>query len=364
MPARTIADLVAALETIAPFQKAASWDPVGLQFGDLKASVDTTAVCHEVTEAVVAHLEASPVHVLVSYHPLLFEPTARLVAGGSASGRAFRLIRAGVALAVVHTAFDVAAGGAADALADRLGLMESRGFGPLTGEETAKVVVFVPSDHVEAVTASMAAAGGGRVGNYSFCSFRSPGQGTFHAGAGTSPTTGSRGEFNVEPETRLEMVVPRPKVDGVVSALVAAHPYEEPAFDVFAVEANAGFVGRVGNLPRSATLAEVAASVAETLGGIVRVAPGGLDPVRSVAVVPGSGSSYVTAAASVADVLVTGDVGHHRARAGVDRGLSIIDPGHAATERPGVARLYAAVAALGPCVDLTAMDASPWEEPA
>lgn len=364
MPDRTIAAVNAALGTIAPFQKAAGWDPVGLQVGDPGRPVRRTAVCHEVTDKVLSELEGSAVDLVVSYHPLLFEPTTRLVAGPSAAGRAYRLIRAGMALAVVHTAFDVAPGGAADALAVALGLSHLRGIGPVTARDAVKIVTYVPEEAVEAVTRSMADAGAGRIGNYTACSFRAPGFGTFFAGTGTSPTSGSRGELNVEPESRLEMFAPRARADAVVEALVSAHPYEEPAFDVYEVTANQGFVGRVGRLPDPIEPRALADAVSDELGSPVRVALAASTPVQTVAVVPGSGSGLVSSAANTADVLITGDVSHHRAREAVERGLTVIDAGHAPTERPGVAKLYAAVAELGPCLDLTAADPGPWEEPA
>ncbi|HKC51628.1 MAG TPA: Nif3-like dinuclear metal center hexameric protein, partial [Myxococcota bacterium] len=79
--ARAISDILAALAARAPFERAAEWDPVGLVLGDASAQVRKVAVCHEVTEAVVAALESDPVDLLVAYHPLLFQPTNRLVAG-------------------------------------------------------------------------------------------------------------------------------------------------------------------------------------------------------------------------------------------------------------------------------------------
>src|SRR5262245_31118911 len=98
--ARAISDVLAAIAARAPFERAAEWDPVGLSLGDAHAPVRRIAVCHEVTEAVVAELERAPVDLLVTYHPLLFRPTTRLVAGPTPEGRALRLARAGVALAV------------------------------------------------------------------------------------------------------------------------------------------------------------------------------------------------------------------------------------------------------------------------
>jgi dinuclear metal center YbgI/SA1388 family protein len=365
MPTPTITEVVAELATIAPFDKAAAWDPVGLQLGDASAGVDRMAVCHEVTEEVVKRMESDPVDLLVSYHPLLFEPSKRFVAGRSASGRAFRLVRDGVALGVVHTAFDVAEGGTADALAAVLGLGETTGFGPLWAQPASKVITFVPADAVDLVAAAMAAAGAGRIGNYSGCSFRSEGLGTFFAGEGTKPAAGARGEMNAEPEMKLEMVTADSSLDGVVGAMAASHPYEEPAFDVIAVRANAGFVGRIGRLPAPVSLDDFTGVVTTALGGVVRQARANRDAVRTVAVVPGSGSGFIAAASSAADVIVTGDVGHHAAREAITRGISVVDPGHAPTERPGVSALYAAVSALGPDAEhLSEMDGGPWEEPA
>ena len=124
-----VGDVVDAVGRRTRPEKAAAWDPVGLQLGDREAPVSRVAVCHEVTEDVVGALEASPVDLLVAYHPLLFAPVNRVLAGRSAEARAYRLIRLGVNLLVAHTDFDAAPGGAADALAASLGLSDVEPFG-------------------------------------------------------------------------------------------------------------------------------------------------------------------------------------------------------------------------------------------
>ncbi len=360
----TVAEAVAALGEAAPWGKAFGWDPVGLQVGDPAAPVRRAAVCHEVTGPVLERLASDPPDLVVTYHPLLFRPTDRLVAGPGPAGRAWRLARLGVNLVVAHTSFDVAAGGTADALADALGLSGIRGFGPAWGPESVKVATFVTAAHADAVTAAMAAAGGGVIGNYTACSFRTAGHGTFFAGAGTDPVTGQAGDLNLEPELRIEMVASASRLDDVVAALVASHPYEEPAYDVYERRGDAGFVGRVGRAPAGSTLGGLAGTVESELGGVLRLAGDPAAPVSSVAVVPGSGSDYAAAArAAGADAMVTGDVSHHRARAATERGLAVIDPGHAATERPGMARLYAAVRkVIDATDDLTGVDIGPWHE--
>jgi dinuclear metal center YbgI/SA1388 family protein len=355
---KTVGSMSALLSTTFNLSKAAAWDAVGLQFGDPDRRVDSVAVCHEVTPLVTDLLVAEPVDLVVTYHPLLFRPTTRLVAGLDPAGRAFRLIASGVSLLVAHTGFDVASGGTADQLAAEIGLSRIEGVGPLWGKDSSKVITFVPRDFADSVTAAMARAGAGSIGNYSSCSYRSEGVGAFLPGSNASPSVGTVGELHQEPEIRIEMLASRGQVDAVVAALAKAHPYEEPAFDVIDSRSNAGFVGRVGELDEKMTLQELGQIVADRLGGVVRIAGSG--PVSTVAVIPGAGGSMLDGI--VADVVVTGDVSHHQARAALARGMNVIDPGHAATERPGVRALYAAVTNLvGSAKDMTEVDSDPWK---
>jgi dinuclear metal center YbgI/SA1388 family protein len=351
------------LSSLVPARKATAWDPVGVQIGDPAADVHSVAVCHEVTEAVVAAVIERPPDLLITYHPLLFHPTTALVAGRSPAGRALRLARAGVNLAVVHTAFDVAAGGTADALAEAAGIESPGGFGRIDGPDAVKVVTFVPPDHVEKVYAAMSGAGGGSIGRYAGCSFRSEGVGTFLPDGAARPAVGSHGELNRESEIRLEMVAPESRVEAVVAALAAVHPYEEPAYDLFNTHSNGGFVGRVGRRAGPIRLGALARELEQSLPATaVRVAGDMDSDIAVVAVVPGSGSDFIAAAASVgAAVIVTGDVSHHQTVRALDRGLFVIDAGHAPTERPGMRRLYAAVAGLGVTArDLTNLNTDPW----
>jgi dinuclear metal center YbgI/SA1388 family protein len=360
--ASTVGDVLRAVGGFAPEDKAAEWDPVGLQLGDPDATVQRVAVCHEVSESVVAAVEKSPSDLLVTYHPLLLRPTNRLVAGRNPAGRAWRLARAGTAVAVAHTSFDAAAGGTADALAEALGLRSVVPFAPVAGGKQDKIVTFVPEADVDRVADAMVRAGAGRIGNYSHCSFRSTGTGTFFAGSFASPAVGSIERMNRETEVRLEMVVPEGRVAAVTAALLDLHPYEEPAYDIYPRSGNSGAIGRIGTPPGNVDVRAFAHLVAEKLGGTISLAWAGPDLTR-VAVVPGSGSSFADEAlAAGASLLVTGDVSHHRARRAIDGGLSVIDAGHARTERPGIRRLVEVIEGAGVEVeDLTPFDPTPWE---
>jgi hypothetical protein len=98
---------------------------------------------------------------------------------------------------------------------------------------THKLVWFVPEEALDATRDAVFAAGAGRIGEYERCSWYTAGTGTFHGGQGTSPAIGEAGREELVPELRVETVVPDAAVDAVVAALRAAHPYEEPAFDLY-----------------------------------------------------------------------------------------------------------------------------------
>jgi dinuclear metal center YbgI/SA1388 family protein len=343
---------------------AAGWDVDGLQLGDPHTEATRVGVCHEVTDAVVDRVTLESVDVLVAYHPLLFRPLTSFTAGSGPAGRAFRLLAKGVSLAIAHTSFDVAEGGTADALAGELGLSDVVGFGPNESQPQIKLVTFVPEQQVAAVADALAQVGAGVIGGYSQCSFRSPGVGTFLAGRGTNPVSGAVGVENAMEEIRLEMVAPAVRRNALISTLVAVHPYEQPAFDVYEVVSNTGFIGRIGSW--SGTLETLGRLVGERLGTDgLRVSGDPSLRLGRVAVVPGSGAEFLGAARALgADAVVTGDVSHHRIVAAIDSGLGVVDPGHTPTERPGMKALLGAVErSLGseiPVIDLTDADPTPW----
>ncbi len=155
---------------------AAGWDVDGLQLGDPAADVATVAVSHEVSDVVLDRLENAPVDLLVAYHPLLFRPVTAITAGSGPAGRAFRLLSTHTALGIAHTSFDVAQDGTADALATALGLSDVVGFGPSEPGPQIKIVTFLPEEDVDAVTDALTQVGGGVIGRYTHCSFRSRGR--------------------------------------------------------------------------------------------------------------------------------------------------------------------------------------------
>jgi hypothetical protein len=203
--------------------------------------------------------------------------------------------------------------------------------------DLVKLVVFVPSGHEEAVAQALFAHGAGQVGNYSECSFRTAGQGTFKPGAGTDPFLGSVGKRESVDEIRLETILPAGRISRVLNRMLKAHPYDEVAYDLLPLANRRKHegLGRIGRLPEVLSLEKFAVNVKTALDvNGLRVVGDPQGKIGKVALCGGSGSSLLhEAARQGADVLVTGDVKYHEARAAESMGVALIDAGHFGTER-------------------------------
>lgn len=317
--AATLADVVAAMEDLFPARWADDGDPVGLVVGDPASEVRRVLLAVDPVQAVVDEAVSTGAELLVTHHPLLFR-AVHSVAASTPKGRVVHdLVRNGVGLFVAHTNADSPPGGVSDSLAAVLGLLDVRPLAPAPPDPLDKIVTFVPVAQAERVVDALAAAGAGAIGSYDRCAFVTAGQGTFRPGEGSHPAIGAVGRVEVVDERRVEMVLPRHRRDAVIAALRAAHPYEEPAFDVFELAAWAGErgTGRTGRLAKPTTLRAFADLVVSRLPATAvgaRVS-GDLDAtVTTVGVMGGAGESMLeTARAAGVDAFVTSDLRHHPA---------------------------------------------------
>src|SRR5262245_25707096 len=229
----TIASVIQFLGELAPPSLAADWDNVGLLLGDRAAAVQRIMTCLTVTPESAAEAVESNVQLIVTHHPILFRPTQRLTSDTPEGRTLLTLVRADVAVYSPHTAYDNTRDGINDALARRLGLTDIAPLRARDGAQECKVVVFVPDSDLARVSDALFAAGAGNIGQYSQCSFRLAGTGTFFGSDATKPTVGEKGRREEVNEWRLEAVCPEAAVEQVVAALRKAHSYEEPAYDVY-----------------------------------------------------------------------------------------------------------------------------------
>jgi dinuclear metal center YbgI/SA1388 family protein len=372
----TLGQVVRVMEQMYDPAWARDWDAVGLVCGDPNAPVRRVLLAVDPVEVVLDEALTWHADLLITHHPLLLRPVHGVAADGPKGRMIHRLIRGGCGLYTAHTNADAAAPGVSDALARVLGLTDLEPLSADPADPVDKLVAFVPEDAVDKVVDALAAVGAGEIGEYTRCAFTAAGTGTFVPGAGARPAVGEAGRREEVAERRLEMVVPRARRAAAVSALRAAHPYEEVAFDVYELASWSGprGIGRVGRLAAPTTLREFAMLVAEALPASaqgVRIAGDPVAEVSRVAVCGGAGDSLLDAVrASGADVFVTADLRHHptseaRERAGAG-GPYLVDVAHWSSEWPWLAgvgnRLQGALEAAGSPVEVhvSAKSTDPW----
>jgi dinuclear metal center YbgI/SA1388 family protein len=341
----TLAGVIDHLEQIAPPHLAADWDNVGLLLGDRAAPVARIMTCLTVTPESASEAVERKADLIVTHHPIFFKPARRLTSDAIEGRMLLELARAGVAVYSPHTAFDNANGGINDLLARKLGLVE---VGPLRagiGPRQIKLVVFVPESDLAKVSEGLFAAGAGRIGEYSECSFRLAGTGTFRGSDASNPAVGQKGRREEVSEWRLEVVCPERRVPEILAAVRKAHSYEEPAFDLYPLSPAPTKVGdgRIGALPAPLPLADLAARVRQALAsGPVQVVGDATRSVRRIAIVCGAGGEMMPDAVKArADVFLTGEMRFHDYLSARAQGLALVLPGHHATELCGVEDLAA-----------------------
>ncbi|MDO9457426.1 Nif3-like dinuclear metal center hexameric protein [Nocardioides sp.] len=322
-----------------PPRTAESWDAVGLVWGDPDQDVRKVMLAVDATAEVAAEAAEWGADLLVVHHPLFLKGVHGFAATTPKGRTLSTLVGAGCALLTAHTNADQATGGVSESLATALGLADQQPITPTADDPTDKLTVYVPVDAASVVRAALAEAGAGAIGDYDFASFSSRGQGRFRPLEGSSPTIGTVGDIAEVEEIRVEVVLPRHRRRAVVAAMLAAHPYETPAYDVVEVaddQAGTTGTGRIGTIT-PVTLETFAAAVAEALPEThhgVRVAGDPQRRIRRVAVCGGAGDFLLdTVLGTDADVYVTSDLRHHPAAEFVEKGgPALVDVAHWAAE--------------------------------
>lgn len=337
MPDLKCGTVASLMEAIAPKKLAEDWDNVGLIVGDSGAEVNKIMVCLDLPLWVVDEAIEKKVDMIITHHPLIFNPIKKVNSDTVLGKKIMRLIRHNIAVYSSHTNFDIAQGGLNDIFAKQLGFENTEIIKAVSDEKLYKIVVYVPEGHEEIILAEMYKAGAGYIGKYSSCSFRVKGIGSFRPEKDAQPYIGETGRLEKVDEYRLETVVSEASLNSVTKSMLKVHPYEEVAYDIFEMK-NKGRVfglGRIGRLENGVTLSSYAAFIKNTLG-IENIRYSGPPDtiIKKVAILNGSGNSFINSARfSGADVLVTGDMQYHQIIDALEQGICVIDAGHFGTEK-------------------------------
>lgn len=328
---------IEAFERLAPSRLAFSWDRVGLQVGDPAQPVRRVAVALEAAESTIQAAAGMKAELLVVHHPMIWEPLTRITEMDLTGRLVKRCIKNGLAVYVAHTNWDLSPYSMSRHLGELLGLKDLAPLRPRPHPADYKITVFVPEEHWALVHRAMAEAGAGRIGNYTECSFSTPGTGTFFGEADARPALGQPGRLEAVQERRLEMSVSRERIAAVLSAMTQTHPYEEVAYDLYPTEAfcNEGHLLWLGRLSRPMRARSLAEKVRRALAcHSLRLVGQPQRVIRRVALCSGSGKSLLaTVAGACADAFLTGDLDYHSAREAEARGLVVLDAGHFPTEK-------------------------------
>lgn len=310
----TVSDIAKKLEAYAPLRYQESYDNSGLLIGDPSATITGILLSIDCTEDVLKEAKEKGCNMVVAHHPLIFRGLKRITGSNYVQRCAAYAIKNDIAIYACHTNLDKMPNGVSFKLAEKLGLKNIR---PLASEEETvyKLVTFVPCSHTETVVDALFAAGAGTIGEYDECSYRTSGKGTFKAHAGSNPFCGNIGERHTEPEDRLEVIVKSGDKANVIKALLNAHPYETPAFDLF--ENKIGYapvgIGCIGDLEQAEDEQPFLTRVKELIGiGSIRHTPFRNKKIVRVALCGGSGHEFLKKAEALgADIYLTADIKYH-----------------------------------------------------
>lgn len=330
----TIENITKYIESWAP--KGIAWDRdnVGLQVGASQQKIKNILLCLDVNKDVVENAIKKKCNLIISHHPLFFNPIKRITSGDKISDIITSLIKNEITLYSAHTNLDFTKDGVSFQLAKKLGLKSIK-FLKNISETLTKLVVFVPIDYTEKVAEAIHSSGGGVIGEYTNCSFRIIGKGTFKGSDQSNPTIGEKGKLEFADEVRLEVLVNNFDLPAVISAMKKVHPYEEVAYDLYPLlneNVNYG-MGAIGILEKDLTQKEFLVYVSEKLGiKNFRYTTGKNRNIKVVAVCGGSGSDLLnTVIQQKADAFITADVKYHTFQDAENR-ILLIDAGHYETE--------------------------------
>lgn len=327
-------DFIRRFETFCPLWLAEEGDPVGLHIGDLNRDIKRIMMTLDVRPEVVAEAIEKKVDLIIAKHPPIFRPVKRLTPDTPQNKMYLDLIKHEIAVYAAHTNMDIMENGLNDWFCEELGIEVDHYLTKTHEVAFRKLVVYIPVEQASEMRQVLGDAGAGEQGNYHHTSYSMTGIGRFTPTKDAQPTIGSAEQAEEVMEERIEVIYPETIESQVLSAMLKAHSYEEPAYDLFSLN-NAPKtygVGRVGNLKEAITMDALVEKVKTqfNLTGLRLIEPRKpKEKVQRIAICGGSGEKfYPDALKQQADVYITGDVYYHTAHDMQAAGLAVIDPGH------------------------------------
>lgn len=337
-----IASIIDLLENIAPPSLQEDYDNAGLITGDKNWECAGAIVSLDATEEVILEAIEKKCNLVVAHHPIIFKGLTKITGQDYVQKTIITAIKNDIAIYAIHTNLDNVIEGVNGKIADKLGLKNRSILAPKKNL-LQKLAVFVPMNDKEKLLNALFAAGAGNIGNYSECSFATEGTGTYKAGENTNPHLGKKGERHLENEVKVEVIFPSWLAQPVIKAMIAAHPYEEVAYDLYDLSNNylqtgSGMIGELDHPAEETYFLELLKDKFEL--SLIRHTKLLGKTIRRVAVCGGAGSFLTSAAkAAGADAYISSDIKYHEFF-DADGRLLLADIGHYESEQFTIDLLY------------------------
>jgi dinuclear metal center YbgI/SA1388 family protein len=330
-----IDEVVSLLEEQTPLYLQESYDNCGLLIGDRLATVTNVLLTLDVTMAVLEEAKSKNCNLIVAHHPLVFLGLKKLTGSNYTEQAVLFAIKNDIAVYAIHTNLDnKLKQGVNEKIAEKLGLIQCKVLLPKQ-DLFYKLVTFCPHKHAEKLRDALFGVGAGQIGNYDSCSFNTNGFGTFKANESANPFVGNIGQLHKEDEVRIEMIFPRWLSKQVQTALRNAHPYEEAAFDIIALQNQSELFGSglIGSYAEPVPYEIFLDKVAATFKLKVIRYSGQAQSIQTVALCGGSGSFLIQEAKKkMADAFITSDLKYHQFFDAEDK-ILLADIGHYESEQ-------------------------------
>ncbi|WP_300660470.1 Nif3-like dinuclear metal center hexameric protein [Fluviicola sp.] len=330
-----VKELVSYLNQLAPFTYQESYDNSGLLVGNPSDEVKGVIVALDCLETIIDEAILHGANVVLTHHPIVFKGLKRITGANYVERTVLKAIKNDINLVAIHTNLDNVHFGVNHIISEKLGLTDLKILSPKAAT-SFKLSVFVPQTHADLLRESLAKAGAGHLGAYSWCSFSSKGEGRFKPDEDADPFIGKAGELEVVKEIKVEVIVAEHAVSAVLHAMKATHPYEEIAYDLIAMTNSNEYIGSgmIGTLEHGMEAMEFLNFVKRTFHcGAIRYTNPTKSTVKRIAVCGGAGSFLLKdAIRAKADVFITGDFKYHEFFDAEDH-LMIADIGHFESEQ-------------------------------
>jgi dinuclear metal center YbgI/SA1388 family protein len=328
-------EIVSYIESFAPLAYQEDYDNSGLIVGDSESELTGAIITVDVTEEVVDEAIAKKLNLVLAHHPITRSGLKKITGKNFTERIVIKAIKNDIAIYAAHTNLDSVWGGVSSKIADKLNLKNQKILAPVSNQ-LSKLVYFVPVEYAEKTRNAVFEAGAGTIGDYNCASFNSEGKGTFKASESANPFVGEIGKLHVEDEIRVEIIFPKYLKNKITKALIDAHPYEEVAYDIYALENDFNRLGYgiVGDLESEIGEMDFLNELKSSFSANgIRYTKLLNKSVKRVAVCGGSGSFLLNnAIKEKADMFVSGDFKYHQFFE-ADGQIVIADIGHFESEQ-------------------------------